>query len=169
MCLHQAHSDLFKVSKMFEIAFHLDIKMRSLAKRTYKSEPAIKILPFFLRYFQLLMADSLSFQEMVAVFIGFLNNYPLPNKNSTGTLQVPITLKFESIPSSLPIPKAPMAFLMLITPDMWLLSKDKERNGTTQILSDPFSLQLSALFVFLKRLSVTIWSWSIFSDSQYVV
>lgn len=115
------------------------------------------------------MADSLSFQEMVAVFIGFLNNYPLPNKNSTGTLQVPITLKFESIPSSLPIPKAPMAFLMLITPDMWLLSKDKERNGTTQILSDPFSLQLSALFVFLKRLSVTIWSWSIFSDSQYVV
>ena len=34
MGLHQAHSDLFKVSKMFEIAFHLDIKMRSLAKRT---------------------------------------------------------------------------------------------------------------------------------------
>jgi hypothetical protein len=97
------------------------------------------------------MASSLSFQEMVAGFIGSLYNYPLSNKNPTATLQVPIILKFESLPSSLHISKATMAFLMLIIPDMWFLSKGKEKNGTTHILSNPFPLQLSVLFGFLKH------------------
>lgn len=38
MWLHQAHSDLLKVTSKFDIAFRLALKARGLAKRTYDQE-----------------------------------------------------------------------------------------------------------------------------------
>jgi hypothetical protein len=39
MWLHQAHSDLLKASSKFDIDFHLSLKVRVLARRTYNREP----------------------------------------------------------------------------------------------------------------------------------
>ena len=48
MGLHQAHSDLLKVTSKFDIAFLLALKVRGLTKRTSNREPDKIILPFSL-------------------------------------------------------------------------------------------------------------------------
>jgi hypothetical protein len=46
MGLHQAHSDLLKVTSKFDIAFLLALKVRGLARSTYNRELDKIILPF---------------------------------------------------------------------------------------------------------------------------
>jgi hypothetical protein len=74
MWFHQTHSDLFKVTPKFEIAFCLALKVRGLA-RTYNSKPDKLILIFSLQYSQSLWAYSIRFQEMVVEFTGLLDNH----------------------------------------------------------------------------------------------
>lgn len=111
MWFYQAHSGLLKVTSKFEISFHLLLKVRGLARRTYNRKLDKIILPFFFWHFQSLRADSIPFQEMVAGFTGSHH-------------QTSVLLLCHSYQLQL----NPIAYLALspFPRQLWFLSKDQE-------------------------------------------
>lgn len=143
MWLPQAHSDLFKVTSEFDIAFHLALKARDLARRTYNRGLEN-------RYSQSLCVDSISFQEMVVGFTSSLDNHMPLDKHLTALSQLPIIVKLHNIPSSRPTPKATMASSDANNARHGVLTQRWEEKDITHIFPNPGSVQLEELFGLMK-------------------
>lgn len=95
------------------MAFCLTRKAWMLAQRICGLEPDKIILPLFLQHSQLLWADSISYQEMIMGFPGMLENHPPQDKRFASLSLLPLKVRPHSPPSSSPIPKAILAFVLI--------------------------------------------------------
>lgn len=169
MWIHQAHSDLHKITSKSDISFALGLKAHIAAHRIYSREPDKLTLPFPLKNSQSHWAGSLTFQEMITGFTGILDSYLPKNKLLSDTPNLPIAVSPCSASSSNPIALATLTFSDANKKRYGILIQRKGEENKSYVLHNPGSVQLKLLALYKILIECQNELVNVFSDSQYAL